>query len=402
MKKSFITIITTISTICLTAQTWVQQTSGVVSNLQGVSFVNTTSGFVCGTNNTVLKTTNGGTNWSTVTTATIGTPLNFKDVCFTNATTGWLLADFGVVLKTTDAGLTWSPCNTSNLTPGGTWDKMHFADLNNGFITGIANFSVLVAKTSDGGATWSNVPFTTSVSAITGIQSIGTNSVMIAADSKVYYSANSGSTWSVSTAITSTNSSLGELKAFDFSSAYVTNRTNGNNVVYRSNIFQTWNTSTSGLTGGGYNNIDAFDNNNVMISNLGSGNIHKTNNGGLSWIQETLPATFGVNDLKYINASAAWIVGSGGTILAYSASVTPTSLKSNESSTKLINIYPNPAQNSITLKNIGNNKLVEVVNSLGQVVIKQNILNETLNISNLQQGVYFVKVDGELVKFIKE
>lgn len=402
MKKHLLTIIVAIGSFGLTAQTWIQQTSGSVSNLQGVSFANATDGFVCGDLNTVLKTTNGGANWSTITTATIGTSLNFKDVYFANPSTGWLLANIGVVLRTTDAGATWSPGNTSSITPGGTWDKMHFADATNGYITGVANFSVLIAKTNDGGATWTNVPFTTSVSAITGIQALGNNSVMVAADNKVYYSANSGTTWSVSSAITSTSSNLGELKAFDFSNAYATNRTNGNSIVYRSNLFPTWNTSTAGLSGGGYNNIDAFDNNNVMISNLNSGNIFKTNNGGTSWTQETLPATLLVNDLKYISASAAWIVGSGGTILAYSSSVTPTSLNNNKNSNQLIALYPNPAQNFVTIKNVADNKLVEVINTLGQVILKQNISNERLNISHLQKGIYFVKIDDSLVKFIKE
>ncbi len=400
MKKLLLPFLFLGITTITNAQTWVQQTSGTVSQLNSVSFVDANNGFVSGANNTVLKTTNGGTAWSSITTATIGTTLNFKEVYFVNPTTGWLLSDIGVVLKTSDAGATWLPCNTSSLTPMSTWSKMHFSDVNNGFISGVANFSVQLAKTIDGGLTWTNVPFTTSVSSIAGIQALANNSVMISADNKIYYSTNAGTTWTTSSAITPTSSLLGEVKAFDFSSAFVTNRTNGNSLVYKSSLYPFWNTSSNGLTNGGYQNIDAFDANNVMISNFSSGFIHKTTDGGLNWSQETMPTTVFINDLKYISPNKAWIVGSGGIILAYGSTVGFKEI----SREKNIEVYPNPTNSNITISSENKLGTLKITNMYGAEVLSLDLneTNSTIDLSDLKSGIYFIQTNNSVKKLIKK
>lgn len=399
MKKKLLSVLALLLATITNAQTWMQQTSGTVSNLNAVSFVNTTHGFVCGANNTVLKTVDGGSNWSTITTATSVISLNFRDVYFINNTTGWLLADLGIVLKTTDAGATWIQCNTSNITPGATWEKMHFGDANNGYITGIESFSVLVSKTTDGGATWSNVPFTTTVSAITGLQALGSNSVMISADRNVYYSSNGGATWVASGTITPASSLLGELKALDFDKAYVTNRTNSNNVVYKSNLYSVWNSNSNGLSNGGYDNIDAFDANNVMVSKFNGGTVFKTNDGGLNWIQETLPTTLFVNDLKYITSSTAWVVGSGGTILAYGSSV---GMK-EELLNREFNIYPNPVKDALTIETFNSDDAITLTDVFGKIVYSIRISGNkiVIDLSTLNNGVYYITVGSTRKKIIK-
>jgi photosystem II stability/assembly factor-like uncharacterized protein len=402
MKKKLLFIASLFSGITINAQTWVQQTSGTVSNLTGVSFVDANNGFVCGHFNTVLKTTNGGTNWSTINTATIGTSLTFKDVFFINASTGWLLSDIGIILKTTDAGLTWTPGNSSSLTPNSTWSKMHFSDANNGYISGVASPSVQLAKTTDGGLTWTNVPFTTSVSSISGLQALGTNSVMIAADNKIYYSNSAGTTWTTSSAITPTSSLLGEVKAFNFASAFVTNRTTGNSLVYKSNVYPVWSSSSNGLTNGGYQNIDAFDANNIMIANFSTGFIHKTTDGGANWTQETMPPAIFINDLKYINSNKAWIVGGGGLILAYGS----TANNKENLANKELNFYPNPAKNAIYVKlNQNENSATAVVTDvLGKICLSKVIINEDdkIDLSAFNPGVYFLTINGITKKIIKE
>jgi photosystem II stability/assembly factor-like uncharacterized protein len=277
---------------------------------------------------------------------------------------------------------------------------MHFSDVNNGFISGVANFSVQLAKTTDGGTTWTNVPFTTSVSSIAGIQAMANNSLMISADNKIYYSTNAGTTWTTSSAITPTSSLLGEVKAFDFSSAFVTNRTNGNSLVYKSSLYPFWNTSSNGLTNGGYQNIDAFDANNVMISNFSSGFIHKTNDGGLNWTQETLPTTIFINDLKYISPNKAWLVGGGGIILAYGSTV---GLKENNAKSKVI-IYPNPTTSNVLIKSENKLGTIKITNLLGAEVLSlnENETSSNLNISYLQNGIYFLTINGVTTRIIKE
>lgn len=64
-----------------------------------------------------------------------------------------------------------------------------------------------------------------------------------------------------------------------------------------------------------------------------------------------------------------------------------------------ISIYPNPASNNITIVN-AENANVEIINALGQVVYtNENISsNHTIDISNLSNGTYFVKINDSVSK----
>ncbi len=64
---------------------------------------------------------------------------------------------------------------------------------------------------------------------------------------------------------------------------------------------------------------------------------------------------------------------------------------------ELLSIYPNPSVNEITI-DIPSTGTLRVYNSLGQVVreiVKVNVGTETLNVSNLVTGTYFVEVTSE-------
>ncbi len=65
----------------------------------------------------------------------------------------------------------------------------------------------------------------------------------------------------------------------------------------------------------------------------------------------------------------------------------------------VISIYPNPASNNITIVN-AENANVEIINALGQVVYtNENISsNHTIDISNLSNGTYFVKINDSVSK----
>jgi len=77
-----------------------------------------------------------------------------------------------------------------------------------------------------------------------------------------------------------------------------------------------------------------------------------------------------------------------------------------------INVYPNPAQNYLNIdienSNIGFNTLsIEIYNAFGQTVIEQNFENiqnlffHTIDISNLSNGIYIIKINDKNFKFIK-
>jgi hypothetical protein len=71
-------------------------------------------------------------------------------------------------------------------------------------------------------------------------------------------------------------------------------------------------------------------------------------------------------------------------------------------------LYPNPVKNvlNINAKNRLEIQSIEIYNTLGQLVIAKPNFNQTIDVSNLKTGTYFVKVTTEKgsgsVKFIKE
>lgn len=62
-------------------------------------------------------------------------------------------------------------------------------------------------------------------------------------------------------------------------------------------------------------------------------------------------------------------------------------------------IFPNPANNVITVANAENTNIT-VVNMMGQVIstVKNVSENQTIDISNLAEGTYFVRVNSEIFK----
>lgn len=58
------------------------------------------------------------------------------------------------------------------------------------------------------------------------------------------------------------------------------------------------------------------------------------------------------------------------------------------------NLYPNPANNQITIQGVKNNGILVISDALGNVVKKKNIKSstQTIAVSNLRNGVYFVNV----------
>src|SRR5262249_16006782 len=73
--------------------------------LLGVFFTDANTGTVVGASGTILRTTDGGTNWRTQSGTTSNT---LYAVAFTDPNTGIAVGDGGTILRTTDAGATWT------------------------------------------------------------------------------------------------------------------------------------------------------------------------------------------------------------------------------------------------------------------------------------------------------
>ncbi len=157
----------------------------------GIHFVNKDTGWACGDLGAIIKTTDGGQNWTvsqTNTTALIlkifsldeqlviatgydglilrstdggenfqqvtsgvGTGIDLWGVQMINDTLGWVCGNYHTLLKTTDAGLTWQP-----VTPGANQHYWALDFLNEDFGM-IACGNGILLRTTDGGNSWTQI-----------------------------------------------------------------------------------------------------------------------------------------------------------------------------------------------------------------------------------------------------
>ena len=71
-----------------------------------------------------------------------------------------------------------------------------------------------------------------------------------------------------------------------------------------------------------------------------------------------------------------------------------TNLGVNENESNLFKIYPNPFSSEITVNNVSQVEKIEIINLNGQVEkeISSNNLTETLNLNDLNNGIYLMKI----------
>jgi photosystem II stability/assembly factor-like uncharacterized protein len=130
---------------------WTSQTLPS-SILRSVAFfTDPTKGVVVGgTSSSITRvyfTTNSGTDWS----AAAGLPLNtsFYSACTVpNETIAYASGQSGRVIKTIDGGVNWSSCNTAAT---GILYSVHFISKDVGWVAGAGGY---IAKTTDGGGSW--------------------------------------------------------------------------------------------------------------------------------------------------------------------------------------------------------------------------------------------------------
>jgi photosystem II stability/assembly factor-like uncharacterized protein len=133
-----------LGTIAHTTNTlWTNQSSGTLSNLNGIQSIDGATLYVVGDDGTVLKTTNGGSLWSSIGGFTAS---NLKGLYFSDAQNGWVVGDNGVVAHTTD-GATW---NSRIIKSDVNFETVIF-DSTVGFIAGTNG---QIYRTLNDGTTW--------------------------------------------------------------------------------------------------------------------------------------------------------------------------------------------------------------------------------------------------------
>ena len=139
----------------------------------------------------LVKTTNGGFNWTRLAPPISGIDKELKDIFFTDANTGYTVGwsdnpSASILLKTTNGGNNWS-----SLTAG-TGDEIYgvqFTDANTGYVCG--SFPTAIQKTTNAGASW----FVTNQDQASDIYFINANTGFALCWNGIVRTNNAGANW---------------------------------------------------------------------------------------------------------------------------------------------------------------------------------------------------------------
>lgn len=177
--------------------------SGTNQDLLVGQFVNSTVGFVGGSNGIFLKTTDAGSTWSLRSPVPVSGTV--YGISFFSATNGFAVGDQRTIAATSDGGGTWATINTSNVPTSDLIRSVCFATQNTGFV-GTADAygapSGTICRSIDGGLTWN--PVITTQGGIYDIDfsipgSNGMNGVALGRFGVSYWTNDGGATWNQGT-----------------------------------------------------------------------------------------------------------------------------------------------------------------------------------------------------------
>jgi photosystem II stability/assembly factor-like uncharacterized protein len=114
--------------------------------LEKVFFIDDLNGWIAGDSGLVLKTTTGGSDWIELT-----NNINEKlySVYFESILLGWAVGK-NIVYRTSDGGLSWQEKKRDTAW----YYDLYFADQNNGWVVGDSLAYGVILRTSDGGDSW--------------------------------------------------------------------------------------------------------------------------------------------------------------------------------------------------------------------------------------------------------
>ncbi len=225
-------------------------------------------------------------------------------VCFVDSLTGWAVGNWAKILKTTDGGSTWS----SQYSGKSTYypiTSVYFIDAQTGWAVGSwADDVGPIIKTTDGGVTWNGQAqgFTTSLTSVYFVDS--QNGWTVGYDGIIYKTTNGGTTWiKVESGVTNDLTSLFFL---DSQTGWVIG--NEGTILKTTNGGESWTTQTSGTTTYNFGSVKFVDDQTGYIAINGS--ILKTVDGGEHWIT-VYNISYNFQSLFFINAQTGWAVGEG-------------------------------------------------------------------------------------------
>ena len=331
---------------------WTSLSSGTSNSLYSIYFPGANVGYAVGSGGTILKTSDNGTNWNA---QVSGTTKQLNSVYFTDTATGYAAGVAGTILKTNTGGTDWAAVNAATAS---TFNSVYFTDANIGYVAGESG---TILKTINGGTDWTALdPGTTNP--LHSIRFINDTIGFAVGDSgTILKTTNGGTTWSTHNVPVS----------FFLTSVYFTD-------------------ADTGYAAGA------------------NGSILKTTNGGTTWMVQNSGTSQNLTSIYFSALNAGYAVGDSGTIIG-TTTVRTGVINSRSLRSNTLKIYPNPAFDKITIEISGMPSMgqLSIVNLNGVELLSRQITapGTVVDINSLSSGIYILKFSNEKTvqvgKFIK-
>jgi photosystem II stability/assembly factor-like uncharacterized protein len=406
---------------CFCQSGWFSVPSGTTNEIKSIFFINNQTGWVCGNSGLIEKTTNSGYSWTQQTTPTVNA---LYTLFFINENTGWagggyfdIYNGINTIIKTTNGGTNWFTQFNIYLIDNIT-RTIFFLDSINGFAGSYGGnggeITGSIARTTNGGTNWigilNSAPSTKIIfqNNTTGwsLSHFWTD-VPLMDTGILYKTTNGGINWIETyikhlytfTDISFFNASIGILQCYSDSFANVNNN---------SRYLKTTNSGINWFTI--YYGNDKRSNSYFLNEYTGwscGNNITKTSNGGYNWFSQ---ASYQLNMVIFRDSLNGYAVGGGGTILKTTTGgvmfVNKIS-KNIPENFSLYQNYPNPFNPTTKIKFEISSEVKREMSNVRLLILDitgreiETLVNEQLNPgtyevtfdgSNLPSGLYFYKL----------
>lgn len=358
-----------------------------------IKFTDTQNGYCIGEGGKVLKTTNGGQQWTVL---NANTAAELYDLSFVNTNVGYVVGTTGIIRKTTNGGTTWT--NISGIPSNTDLYSVHFINQNVGWVAGE---SAAMYKTTNGGTTWTQqtLPnYTTFVNQVSFVDA-NVGYATGASFGSLFKTTDGGTSW---TALTQNMLQLGTIQNFQFFDADTGVATTSQwNFLKTTDGGNTWVQLAIFCVGVP---VLHFYNQNVGVISGDNTNydckMYTTQDGGFTWQNTHVPFGPDVNAVFMTDTNSIYMCGNDGSIANFGVIGGIATTVKNENGFKRnnVNIYPNPVCSVLNIEVESKIDIthIEIINLQGQIVLSEttNIKTNKINIEHLCTGIYFVNINS--------
>jgi len=378
----------------------VQGLTGTGRGIEQIYFPSPLTGYaVCGTEY-LLKTSNGGANWSS---QVMQGTYPMSTLHFVNTLTGFAGGNNGtindgsaaVIEKTTNGGLNWI---STTIPSTNTISSMYFHDVNTGWVIVIASGSEKLFKTTNSGGSWSEIySFNQEIAEIHFVnQQTGW---VLGETGTVGRTTNGGTTWQNAVTLP------GNLFGISFPSPTTGFICGTSGAIYRTtNSGQNWSALSSGTSNTLTDIHFASELNGMCVGESGTRLL--TINGGINWVLEHEQLNIDMNSCYMSTAVNGYAAGSIGYISYFGGIITGSNTYSNELPVDfaLSQNYPNPfnPETRINYDIPASSHVKLIVYDVSGREVKQ-LVNGSLqpgkyysviNAAGFSSGVYFYRLEA--------